>query len=161
MKISLLFSDYLVSRKTCFLWNGFTLFFFSAGVDVGQGSALSPILSTLFITLIFHIFEKRIKNLNIPIFFLLFVDDGLFISQEKSFTNTNANLFCSYDVMSLLLDQFGLVVEYGKTEIFHSFRWYSIFNSLTLDLSQIGSLFLCSKDMWQYLGFIFDRKLLF
>ena len=104
MKISLLFSDYLVNRKTCFLWNGFTSFFFSTGVDVSQGSVLFPILPTLFITLIFHIFEKRIKNLNIPIFFLLFVDDGLFISQKKSFTNTNFNLFCSYNVMSLLLD---------------------------------------------------------
>jgi len=69
MKISLLFSDYLVNRKTCFLWNGFTSYFFFADVDSSQGSVLSPILSTLFITLIFHIFEKRIRNLNIPIFF--------------------------------------------------------------------------------------------
>jgi len=69
MKISLLFSDYLVNRKTCFLWNGFTSYFFFAGVDSSQESVLSPILSTLFITLIFHIFEKRIRNLNIPIFF--------------------------------------------------------------------------------------------
>jgi len=63
--------------------------------------------------------------------------------------------------MFLLLNQFGLVVEYGKTEIFHCFRWHSIFNSLALDLSQIGGLFLCPKGMWQYLGFIFDRKILF
>jgi len=91
MKISLFFSDYLVNRKTHYSWNGFTLFFFSVDVDVGQGLALSPILSVLFIAPIFHIFEKRIKNLKIPFSFLSFVDDGLFISQEKSFANTNAN----------------------------------------------------------------------
>jgi len=51
------------------------LLFFSTDMDVGQESAL-------FITLIFHIFEKRIKDLNIPISFLLFVDNNLFISQE-------------------------------------------------------------------------------
>ena len=59
--------------------------FYSANMDIGQGSALLPILLAIFIILIFHIFEKRIKNINIPIFFLLFVDDSLFISQEKSF----------------------------------------------------------------------------
>jgi len=69
MKISLFFSDYLVNRKTYYSWNGFTLSFFSVDVDVGQGLALSFILSTLFIALIFYIFEKRIKNLKIPVFF--------------------------------------------------------------------------------------------
>ena len=59
--------------------------FYSANMDIGQESALLPILLAIFIILIFHIFEKRIKNINIPIFFLLFVDDSLFISQEKSF----------------------------------------------------------------------------
>ena len=37
--------------------------------------------------------------------------------------------------MSLLLDQFGLVVEHEKTENFHFSRLYGIFNSLVLDLS--------------------------
>jgi len=55
----------------------------SVDVGDGQGSALSPILSALFIALIFHIFEKRIKNLNILASFLSFVYNELFISQEK------------------------------------------------------------------------------
>ena len=114
-----------------------------------------------FIALIFHIFEKRIKNLNIPIFFLLFVDNGLFISQEKSFVNTNTNIFCSYNIMTLLLNQFGLIVEHGKTEIFHFSRVYRAFNSPALDLSQLGRPILYSKDTWKYLRFIFNRKLSF
>jgi len=77
---------------------------FSADVGDSQGSVLSPILSVLFIALIFHIFEKRIKNLNILASFLSFVYDELFISQEKSFIKTNANLFCCYNIMLLLLN---------------------------------------------------------
>jgi len=154
MRIFLFFSNYLVGRKTHYSWNGFTLSFFSANIGVGQGSAFSPILSALFITPIFHIFEKRIKNLNIPVSFLSFVDNGLFISQEKLFINTNTNLFCSYNIMSSLLDQFGLVVEHGKTEIFHfSISYaYSIFNPPVLDLNQISSSILCPKDIWKYLS---------
>ena len=58
-------------------------------MGIGQGSALSLILSTLYIASIFHIFEKRSKNIlpNIPVFFLSFIDDSLFISQEKAIKN--------------------------------------------------------------------------
>ena len=147
-EISLFFSDYLVDKETCYSWNGFTLFFFSVDVGVGQRLALSPILSAFFIALIFHIFKKRIKNLNISVSFFLFVDNGLFISQKRFFTNTISNLFYSYNVMSSLLDQFRLIIEYEKTENFHFSRSYSIFNSPVLDLSQISSPIICSKDMW-------------
>ena len=161
LKISLFFSDYLVNRKTRYLWNSFTSSFFSVDVGIAQGSALSIILSTFFIILIFYIFEKRIKNLKISISFLLFVNDRLFISQERSFDNTNANLFYSYNIISSLLEQFGLIVKYRKTENFHFSRLYRIFNILPLNLSQIDGLILYSKDTWQYLGFIFNRKLTF
>jgi len=147
-EISLFFSDDLVDKETCYSWDGFTLFFFSVDVGVGQGLALSPILSALFIALIFHIFKKRIKNLNFSVSFFLFVDNRLFISQERSFTNSNSNLFYSYNVMSSLLDQFRLIIEYEKTENFHFSRSHSIFNSPVLDLSQISSPIICSKDMW-------------
>ena len=104
MRIFIFFSNYLVGKKTHYSWNGFTLSFFSENIGVGQGLALSSILSALFIAPILHIFEKRIKNLNIPVSFLSFIDNGLFISQEKLFINTNTNLFCSYNIMSSLLD---------------------------------------------------------
>jgi len=146
LKISLFFSDYLVNRKTRYLWNSFTSSFFSVDVGIAQGSALSIILSTFFIILIFYIFEKRIKNLKISISFLLFVNDRLFISQERSFDNTNANLFYSYNIISSLLEQFGLIVKYRKTENFHFSRLYRIFNILPLNLSQIDGLILYSKD---------------
>jgi len=119
-------------------------------VGVGQGSALSSILSVLFISPIFHIFKKRVKNLEISISFLLFVD-GLFISQEKSLDKTNANLFYRYNIIPFILEQFGLVVEYGKTKVFPG-------RITSLTLSYIRGPILQPKDSWNYLRFIFDRK---
>jgi len=56
------FSNYLVNRKTSYYWNNFSSHSFDVNVRVGQGSALSPILSTLYLFLFFHIFEKHIRN---------------------------------------------------------------------------------------------------
>jgi len=48
--------------------------FFRANIGIGQGSALLSILSAFYIISIFHILEKKSKNLSIPIFILLFVE---------------------------------------------------------------------------------------
>ena len=73
---------------------------------MGQKSTLSPILSALYITFVFHIIEKRIQNLLSPISIstLSFVNDKLFISQEKSYEKSNANLFYSYSIISSLFE---------------------------------------------------------
>ena len=134
-RISTFFSDYLIGRKICYLWNSFISPFFSMDVGVSQGSAFSPILSILFITLIFYIFEKRIKNLNILISFHSFIDDGLFISQEKLFIKMNANLFCCYNIMLLLLNQFNLIVKYRKTFLFHLYFHFLYFWELRVRVS--------------------------
>jgi len=130
-------------------------------VGVGQGSALSPILSTLYLSPLIYILEKRFKNLNLPISILSFVDDGLFIVQNKSFSTSNAQLFCSYNILLNLLNSFSLIVEHSKTEIFHFSRSHGSFNPSPLDLSSIGGPILRPKDLWRYLGFIFDCKLTF
>ena len=85
-RISISFSNYLENRKIQYLWNNFAFSVFDINIGIRQESALSPILSALYITPIFHIFEKRIKNLipEIPVLFLSFVDDSLFISQEHT-----------------------------------------------------------------------------
>ena len=114
----------------------------------------------LYISLFLHILEKCLKNLKIPISILLFVDDGLIITQNKSLDISNSHLFCSYNVLSKLLDSFGLVIEHVKTEIFHFNRSHGVFNPSSLDLLPIGSPTLHPKDTWKYLGFIFDQKLI-
>ena len=100
----------------------------------------------LFSLLLFHIFKKRVKILKILILFIYFVNNGLFISQEKYLNKNNTHLFCSYNITSSLLEQFGLIIEYGKTKVFHFSRLYSIFNPPPLNLSQIEGPILCSKE---------------
>jgi len=78
-KVSNFFKNYLVGRKTKYLWNSFFSLFCNVDVGVGQGSALLPILSALYFSLIFYILENCLKNLEIPISILSFVNDGLFI----------------------------------------------------------------------------------
>ena len=74
------FTNYLIGRKTNYLWNKFSSSTFGINIGVSQGSALSPILSALYLYSFFYILEKHLKNLNIPISIIFFVDDGLFIS---------------------------------------------------------------------------------
>jgi len=78
-KVLILFQDYLVGRKTNYCWNNFSSLSFSVDIGVGQESALSPVLSALYLSPILHIFEKWIKILKIPVFIFSFVDNELLL----------------------------------------------------------------------------------
>jgi len=160
-KVTSFFEDFPVKRKTNYTWNEFSSPTFEVNVGVGQGSALSPILSALYLSPLLYILEKYLKTLNISVSLLSFVDDGLLISQNKSIDVSNSQLFCSYNVLSGLLNKFGLNIEHSKTESFHFNRSHRTFNPSPLDLTPLGGLVLCPKNLWKYLGFIFDRKLTF
>jgi len=138
-KVSVFFSDYLVGKKTQYLCNNFISPFYNVDIGIDQGSALFLILFVLYISPIFHIFKKRANNLKISIFFLSFINDGIFISQEKSFEKTNSHLFYSYNIIFFLLEQSGLIIKYRKTEVFHFSRSQDLFDSPLLDLSHIRS----------------------
>jgi len=160
-KVSNFFKNYLVGRKTKYLWNSFSSPCYNVDVGVSQRLALSPILSALYLSPIFYILENCLKNLKIPILLLSFVDNSLLITQHKSISVLNVNLFCSYNVISSLLIRFGLVVEHSKTEMFHFSRLHSVFNPSSLDLTALGGSILLPKTTWQYLGFFFNQKLMF
>ena len=83
-RVSNFFRNYLVGRKTKYIWNNFISSFFDINIGIRQGSALSPILSALYLFLVFHSLEKRLKILKIPISMISLVDNGLFVSQSKS-----------------------------------------------------------------------------
>ena len=113
---------------------------------MGQGSALSPILSTLYLAPILHILENHLKILKIPVFILFFVDNGLLITQSKSFSISNSLLFCSYNITSILLKKFGLIIEHAKTEVFHFSRSKGIFDPPLLNLFFLGGPILCPRE---------------
>ena len=137
-KVSTFFANYLVKRRTSYMWNFFSSPMFDVNIGVGQGSALSPILSSLYLSPFLYILEKYFKNLKIPVSILSFVDNGLIIAQNKSFDVSNSQLFCSYNIISKLLISFGLVIKHSKTEIFHFSKSQGVFSLSPLDLSLLG-----------------------
>ena len=140
------FSSYLIDRKTQYFWNNFSSSVFNINMGVGQGLALSPILLALYLTPFLHILENYLKNLNLQISILSFVNDGLLVAQSKSLHTLNSLLFCSYNVTSNLFLQFGFLVEHSKTEVFHFTRSQNSFNPPSLDISSIRGPILYPKD---------------
>jgi len=81
--------------------------------------------SALYITPLICIFEYRAQALNLNTFILLFVNDGLLISQGKMYNKTLPELYNSYRVVTDLMVTFGLVIEHDKSDIFHFSRVYN------------------------------------
>ena len=80
LRVSSFFTNYLVKRKTNYVWNDLLSPDFKINIGVGQGSALSPILSALYLTLFLYILEKHLKNLKIPISIPSFMENSLIIA---------------------------------------------------------------------------------
>jgi len=78
-KISIFFKNYLVGRKTKYLWNDFISPLFNVNIGVSQESTLSSILSALYSSPVFLYFKNCLKILKIPISIIFFVNNGLFI----------------------------------------------------------------------------------
>src|SRR5271170_4105674 len=79
------FESYLVGRQTSYCWNGFESDPRSADVGVGQGSALSPVLSVLIFAPVMHIFHKRMPVETATL--MSYVDDGTAIVQSRTTTD--------------------------------------------------------------------------
>ena len=138
------------------MWNDLSSLTYEVNVGVGQGSTLFPILSALYLSPLLYILENHLKNLNIPVSLVYFVNDGLIISQNKLIDVSNSQLFCSYNILSRLLIKFGLNIEHSKTKTFHFNRSHGTFNPPPFGLSSIGGPILCPQDSWKYLGFILN-----
>jgi len=115
------FQSYYSNKFTTYAWNNFISQKFATSVGISQGSALSPILSAIYLAPIIKTFKKRIKNLkeNIPIDILSFVDNGLLISQKKSYELSSIFLLSSYNMISRILSDAGLIMEHSKSEVFY------------------------------------------
>ncbi|PPQ94670.1 hypothetical protein CVT25_009431, partial [Psilocybe cyanescens] len=155
------FSHYLVGRSTQYAWGDFISDLRQADVGVGQGSALSPVLSALYLTLIMRLFE--LDPLTRGCFLLSYVNDGTLVVQSKSLLDNCEALKRAYGVIFELFKKFGLALEHDKSEVFHFDRSHSKDNP-PVDLGYApytGATPLKPKLYWRYLGFYFDRKLTF
>ncbi|PPQ94127.1 hypothetical protein CVT25_007912 [Psilocybe cyanescens] len=155
------FFYYLVSRSTQYAWGNFTSDLRQADVGVGQGRALSPVLSALYLTLIMRLF--KLDPLTCGCFLLSYVDDGTLVVQSKSLLNNCDALKWAYSVIFELFKKFGLALEHDKSEVFHFDRSHSKDNP-SVDLGYApytGATPLKPKLYWWYLGFYFDCKLTF
>ncbi|KAF7779125.1 hypothetical protein Agabi119p4_3470 [Agaricus bisporus var. burnettii] len=165
------FSDYLVGRKTQYSIDNITSPLFDSNVGVGQGSALSPILSALYIAPCFHLLHKWVKDeedrIHFPLIsFLSFVDDGLLVATGNCRMDTHDTLKEAYAQMTSIFKDFGLVMEHTKTELFNfadSARNKNSPNpSINLGVAPFTRESPCvPKDVWRYLGIMFDRNLTF
>jgi len=92
------FNSYHANQSTSCSWNSFSSPSLQYHVSVGQGLALFPIISVIYMAPIIKTFKKRIKNLKekISTDILFFVDNGLVISQKKSY-----DLSSSFSSLSL------------------------------------------------------------
>ena len=124
----MLSGSFPTNRRTQYVWNNFSSHFMNINIEMGQGLALSPILSAFYLALFLHILENHLKNLNLQVSLLFFVDDGLLITQSKSFETSNSHLYYSYNIAFNLPTKFSLLVEHTKTEVFYFSRSQGFFN---------------------------------
>ena len=155
------FSSYHSGHSTSYFWNSFISPSFETNVGVGQSSTLSSILFVIYLMPIIKTFKKRIKNLkeNIPTDILSFVNNGLLISQEKSYSLSSFFLLCSYNIMSKILLDISLVMEHSKTKLFYFTRAQHPLNP-SIDFSSVEGPVISPKPILHYLGFYFNHKLI-
>ncbi|PPQ95966.1 hypothetical protein CVT25_000409 [Psilocybe cyanescens] len=150
-----------ILRKLGFSDNVVRFFSHYLMLEWGQGSALFPVLSALYLTLIMRLF--KLDPLTCGCFLLSYVDDGTFMVKSKSLLDNCEALKRAYGVIFELFKKFGLALEHDKSEVFH-LDWSHSKDNPSVDLDYAlytGATPLKPKLYWQYLGYYFDRKLTF
>jgi hypothetical protein len=161
MEMGPFFRLYLVGRRTTYHWDVFTSDLFVADVGVGQGSALSPVLSALYLTLITRLFHA--SDIGHQVGLMSYVDDGTIIAQSARVEGNLALLKEAYGWLFRAFTALGLVLEHDKSEAFHFLHARS-FEGPAVDLGYApftGDTPLRPKAIWRYLGFFFNCKLQF
>lgn len=172
------FDDYLVGRTTQFLYNGCLMEPAEFTVGVGQGSALSPVLSGLYVAPVLHKCApiNQASSANACVQF--FVDDGLISVAAPPLSDrdqplrrleiNNAIVAHIFHTLAGDLQRLGLGVEPDKLELMHFTR--SPAHTFPPDLPYGPDLAvrvngvitrIRPKPVMRYLGFFLDPKLTF
>jgi hypothetical protein len=155
------FTSYLVRRGTRYLWNSFSSDRRSANMGMGQGSALSPVLSALYLAPVIKLFESQAAHLSCDV--LSYVDDRTLIIQAKDWGSNLDHLQEAYRIVFNLFNHIGLVLEHVKSELFHfTCKCGDTNPPLALGWGPFTKETpLKPKERWRYLGFFFDWHLPF
>lgn len=144
-----------------YLWSSDASPLMLVEVGVGQGSALSPVLSTLYFSAVIWSYVGKTRHL--PCDILFYVDDGTIVCQSKFLADYLPPLTEAYGIMYNTLQDFGLDMEHSKSEIFHfTHKWggYNLGIALLVGPFCVGNE-LHPALFWRYLGFYFDWMLSF
>jgi hypothetical protein len=161
------FASYLPNRTTSFSWNLLSSPLVEstlAGVGVGQGSVLSPLLSAISIVPVLYLISSFIPLPSADVWcsLLNFVDDGALILSSDNLRINNILLQSLYPDIARSFKRAGFLLEDDKLELIHFPFKRSLPSSfpgpsLTLSSSHI----IHPKPVLRYLGFFFDQKLNF
>ena len=130
-------------------------------VGLGQGSALSPTLSGLYIAPALHaaipVDNNEDKELTV------FVDDINIYESSKDLKDNIPKLRRTHDELVKNLKSIGLMIEHSKTELMHFTKKKDpTLPAIDLGIApHTGNTPLTMKPIWHYLGFFLDRKLSF
>ncbi|RXW14227.1 hypothetical protein EST38_g11621 [Candolleomyces aberdarensis] len=119
-KVTKFFRSYLVDSFTSYAWNRDTSNLRHADVGVGQGSALSPVLSVLVIAPVMKFF--RIRSVGLACTLISYVDNGDIIVQSPEIATNCVMLRHAYGIVFDLFTRSSLALEHDKTELFHFTR---------------------------------------
>jgi hypothetical protein len=153
------FRSYLVDQFTRYAWDDELSSEFPSSVGVGQGSALSPILSALCIAPLLKEFEHRVCVAVL----ISYVDNSTIIVQSDTWDKNLVKLKSAYKIVFELTQSMGLVLEHNKSEGFHFSQKHGNSNP-DIDLGYAlytGATPLHPGTTWRYLGFLFDHALTF
>ena len=169
------FRSYLADRSTRFVWGSRTSehTYAAPGVGAGQGSALSPVLTNIYISPALHVVCPIASDSPPRAPLTFYVDDGLIVGTAATTLDVHNRLRDTYHLCSTQLTRLGLVIEDVKTEYSHfppprprvrspdhpRLVWWNEFQAaapLVVDNRAITP-----SDVWRYLGVFFDPGLTF
>jgi hypothetical protein len=119
-KIAKFFESYLVERYMSYTWNNFTSDPRHADVQVGQGSAVSSVLSVLAIAPVMKLYW--VKEVGLGSNLISYVDDGDIIVQSPSIELNCTLLKSGYGFIFDLFMRAALALEHNKTKLFYFTR---------------------------------------
>jgi hypothetical protein len=145
-------------------WDNFVSRQYAMDVGVGQGLALSPVFSALYLAPIIKLFTASIPQEVANI--ISYMDDDTIIVQSEKVPQSLPKLKTVYAEVYHLFTALGLVLEHDKSEVFHFTHAQGVANNPPIDIGLApftgdSLLSLCPKPIWWYLGFYFDWVLSF